>query len=185
MAGKTEAEGFKGLLTGGLPDLGPGPRSGAMPQAELGKVLGLLLGDADLPAVSQKLIRALVLLWHDHLDAAHAISQDIENADGSYVHGIVHRREPDYGNAKYWFRRVGQHAAFPVVAERVAGLLESQEEHSLQKELMSVGEWDAFAFIDLCQKASGRAAEKGLAEQLKQIQAIEFEVLLERFLTAS
>jgi len=45
MAGKTEVEGFKGLLAGGLPDLGPGPRADVMPQEELDKVLGLLLGE--------------------------------------------------------------------------------------------------------------------------------------------
>src|SRR5258708_6036053 len=98
MAGKTEAKGFKGLLTGGLPDLGPGPRANVMPQEELDKVLGLLLSDADLPAVSQKLVRCLLLFWHDYQDAAHTIAQDIENVDGSYLHGIAHRREPDYGN---------------------------------------------------------------------------------------
>jgi len=184
MAGKTEAEGFKGLLTGGLPDLGPGPRTDVMPQEELGKVLGLLLGDTDLPAVSQKLVRGVVLLWHDHLDTAHTMAQDIENADGSYLHGIVHRREPDYGNAKYWFRRVGRHAAFPIIVERVARLLESKHEHSLQKELMPDGAWDAFAFIDLCERASGRAGDKGMVEKLKQVQAIESEVLLEHVLTA-
>jgi len=184
MAGKTEVEGFKGLLAGGLPDLGPGPRADVMPQEELDKVLGLLLGETNLPAVSQELVRGVVLLWHDHIGAAHTIAQDIEDADGSYLHGIVHRREPDYGNAKYWFRRVGRHAVFPIIAERAAGLLESQKEHSLQKELMPGGEWDAFAFVDLCEEASGRAADKGLVEKLKQIQAIEFEVLLERVLTA-
>ena len=184
MAGKKEAEGFKELLTGGLPELGPGPRANVLSQEELDKMLGLLLGDADLPADSQKLIRALILLWHDHLDAAHTISQDIESADGSYVHGIVHRREPDYGNAKYWFRRVGRHKVFPVIAERTVKLLELLNEHSLQKELMPGREWDAFAFVDLCQQVSGRAAEKALVEQLKRIQAIEFEVLLEGFLTA-
>jgi hypothetical protein len=184
MAGKTEAEGFKSLLTGGLPDLGPGPRAGIMSQEELDKVLGLLLGDTDLPAVSQKLVRGVALLWHDHLDAAHTIAQDIESADGSYLHGIVHRREPDYGNAKYWFRRVGRHAAFPIIVERVVGLLEPKHEHLLQKELMPDGAWDAFAFIDLCERAAGRAADKGPVEKLKQVQAVEFEVLLEHVLTA-
>ncbi len=181
MAGKTEVEGFKSLLTGGWPDLGPGPRTDVMLQEELDKVLGLLLGDTDLPAISQKLIRALVLLWHDHQDAAHTIAQDIETVDGSYLHGIVHRREPDYGNAKYWFRRVGRHEAFPTLAERVGGLLESRKEISLKRELMPGGEWDAFAFIDLCQSASGQAVGKGLADTLREIQAVEFEVLFDYF----
>jgi hypothetical protein len=181
MSGKTEVEGFKTLLAGGLPDLGPGPRVDVMPKEELDKALSLLLGDTDMPPVSQKLIRALVLLWHDHLDAAHTIAQDIETADGSYLHGIVHRREPDYGNAKYWFRRVGRHAAFAKIAQRAGELLESRKEHALQKELMPGGEWDAFVFIDLCGRALGQATDKELADTLREIQAVEFEVLLEYF----
>jgi len=163
---------------------GPGPRAGVQPETSLERALDELFRRGKLPIPKQQLIRALILLWHDHFEAAHVIAQDIDNADGAFVHGILHRREPDYWNAKYWFRRVGRHAAFSIIAERAAGLLESQKEHSLQKEIMPGGEWNAFAFVDLCEEASGRAADKGLVEKLKQIQAIEFEVLLERVLTA-
>ena len=38
-------------------------------------------------------------LWllHDFLDESHSLSQEITTDTGSYWHGIMHRREPDYG----------------------------------------------------------------------------------------
>src|SRR5262249_15847210 len=51
-------------------------------------------------------------LYHDLLDESHKLSQDIATLEGSYWHGIMHRREPDYANAAYWFRKVGHHPVF-------------------------------------------------------------------------
>jgi hypothetical protein len=44
-------------------------------------------------------------LWHDFIDEAHKISQDIELPEGSWLHAIVHRREGDFSNSKYWYAR--------------------------------------------------------------------------------
>jgi hypothetical protein len=44
-------------------------------------------------------------LWHDFLDEAHKIAQDDESAEGSWLHAIVHRREGDFSNSKYWYAR--------------------------------------------------------------------------------
>jgi len=54
--------------------------------------------------MAQLCISGLWLL-HDFLEESHRISQQIDSSSGSYWHGIMHRREPDYSNSKYWFRR--------------------------------------------------------------------------------
>ncbi len=63
-----------------------------------------------------------LLLAHDLLDASHTISQEIESGEGSYWHGVMHRREGDYSNAKYWFRRVGLHPIHGELAAESAAL---------------------------------------------------------------
>ena len=55
-------------------------------------------------------------------DESHTISQEVETPEGSFWHGIMHRQEPDPGNAAYWFRRVGQHPIFPQLRDAAAEL---------------------------------------------------------------
>src|SRR5205814_5252351 len=44
-------------------------------------------------------------LWSlfDYFEQSHEISQAIATPSGSYWHAMLHRREPDASNAKYWF----------------------------------------------------------------------------------
>src|SRR5882724_8709614 len=110
---------FKQLIaTAESPLLGPRRRQGILNGAELNRRLDELFAAEKISARAQPLLRGTALLWHDHLDDSHTISQSIETPEGSWLHGIMHRREPDYGNAKYWFQRVGHHAAFPKLADR-------------------------------------------------------------------
>src|SRR5436853_6670148 len=87
------------LATAQVPELGPGPRTGVDSQSALERKLKDIIVNSSIQAKNQELIRALVFLWHDYLESAHAIAQDILNADGAFVHAIVHRREPDYSNS--------------------------------------------------------------------------------------
>lgn len=169
------------LEAGGLPELGPGPREGVAPLNELNAELDELLSASNLSEGSQRLVRGLILLWHDHMEPAHEIAQAIENSDGSFLHGILHRREPDYGNAGYWFRRVGRHRCFPEIAKRTGELLQSRNELTIQKQLIRNGDWDAFGFIDACEKASVRNSGDATVKLLREIQGIETEVLLEEW----
>ena len=126
------------------------------------------------------LIRSLLLLWHDHLDASHEVSQVIETPDGSFLHGIMHRREPDYWNSKYWFRRVGSHDAFPTISNRVSNLFE-RHRAAAPASWVSCDPWDPFAFVDAVEAACGRAGTEARRAFLRDAQQIEFEELLKHF----
>lgn len=174
---------FRPLLATSEPaDLGPGPRSAVLPVAQLNRKLDGLFASLRLSATRQELVRALLLLWHDHLDAAHAIAQGIENADGSFVHAIMHRREPDAWNSKYWWRRVGSHRAFLELARRVGEFLKNNPQAEAAaglNQLVAGGNWDAAGFVDRCDVAR----DANLIRTLQEIQRLETEVLLEHFLT--
>jgi hypothetical protein len=163
------------------PELGPGPRAGVLSLADLRQRIASGAKGAGLTGERADLIRALAFLWHDHLEPAHEIAQQIDDADGSFVHAIMHRREPDYSNSKYWWRRVGNHPCFPALAQRVDALLRSKNEQKLASQLIRAGLWDPFAFVDACEEAAGRPASAPHVQLLRSVQAIEFEVLRERF----
>lgn len=174
---------FKQLLdTPEPPGLGPAPRAGVRLAAELEPHLETLFNETGLPSPRRPLVRALILLWHDHLDAAHTLAQQIENADGSLVHAIMHRREPDYWNAKYWWRRVGTHPCFPKLAEEVGAMLKSRGETDLLAALLPRGQWDAAAFVDACEAVAGEPADGAQSQTLREVQRLEFEVALAHLL---
>ena len=116
-------------------------------------------------------LRAGLLLLNDFFEESHSCSQSMEgrqNAD--YWHAILHRREPDYGNAKYWFRHVGRHAIFGELAPsvtsmftRTTGSLAGKLER-WQPRLITSSGWEPFAFVDLCEAAETDAELRSWCE---------------------
>jgi len=171
---------IKGLFeTPTLPALGPEVRPGVLSPKQLADRLTSLCAAAKLNSNQQQLILALLLLWHDHLDASHEISQGISTADGSFVHAIMHRREPDYWNSNYWWQRVGAHAAYIALSTAVTELLQARKAGVLAKKLLPGGRWDPGAFVDLCENA---ASSPEYVELLQEIQRLEKAALLESLL---
>jgi hypothetical protein len=107
----------------------------------------------------------------DDWEASHEAAQNAddlgERAVSAYWHGIAHRREPDPGNAAYWFRRVGRHAIFPELAEETRKLGAAQ--------LLKGAAWDPFKFIDFCTSAKPGSPDEALA---RRIQRAEMDLLM-------
>ncbi len=143
-----------------LPELGPGmPNAAALPILQMlsPNVLIPNARDADMVAA------CLSGLWllHDCLDESHRISQDLDTSTGSFLHAIMHRREPDAWNSKYWWRRVGAH---PVLGQ-------------LREETTAVGyEYTTpVAFVDDCEAERGKGNDR--EQLLRRVQRLEWDLL--------
>jgi hypothetical protein len=161
-----------------LAPLGPGsPNRGALPGLQR---LTVETAFAPHPVRDRDMARACLAglwLYHDFLDESHTISQDLAGATGSYWHGLMHRREPDYGNAAYWFRRVGRHPVFAPLGRAAAELAAAQHAGPETAFLARQSAWDPFAFIDLCESVkAGRATCDMLC---RQVQQREWELLFD------
>lgn len=130
-------------------------------------------------------ITAGLYLWHDDLHTSHDYSQSVQgqgkNVAGDYWHGIMHRREPDYSNGKYWFRRVGDHPIFPSLLAKSREIVE-QGSGRIPEELENLAakpSWDPFGFSDICE-ALEREPDSPGGICARAIQQWEMLLLLEQ-----
>src|SRR5687767_337865 len=56
------------------------------------------------PGGRPALVRAGLYYAVDALSEAHALFQEAHDDLGAYWHGMMHRREADFDNARYWHR---------------------------------------------------------------------------------
>lgn len=116
-------------------------------------------------------------LWHDALEEAHEIAQALPSATGSFWHAIMHRREGDFSNAKYWYARCRQHPALekvPGLARHVLG------DAALTGPLHAVvaDGWDPGAFVDAVE-AVHRTPDDPLYATAVRLQRLEWEALFD------
>ena len=147
--------------------------------ARLSDLCGPVNSTADATAV-------LAGLWllHGDADASHRPSQSIEDEGrhrcGNFWHAIMHRQEPDYGNSKYWFRRIGQHPIFSELARRAAELIAADGSDFTRRwgdKLGLPSRWDPFAFVDWIEAALSES-DASQIRLLRRIQFLEMHLLL-------
>ena len=113
------------------------------------------------------LIRGALLNAADALDAAHRIFQDDPSDLGSYWHGVMHRREGDFDNARYWFRRAGR---LPIFDKMHASAAQVSATMARQPT------WDAYVLTGMCEQA--KFGDHGAVSECVALQRVEFEELL-------
>jgi hypothetical protein len=116
-------------------------------------------------------VRSLLLLEAGDLERAHILVQEASSADGTYIHGMVHRTEGDFDNARYWFRRTAVHPAAAEIYRKAA---------ANSPKIASCTTWDPVLVTDWVE--ASRSA--GTDEELRAVLAIEAEVMLEHFASA-
>ena len=122
-------------------------------------------------------------LWlaHHFLDESHAISQGIETPTGSFWHAIMHRREGDFDNACYWFRRVRSHEIYPVLQRAAAecdATASTVNDRALAR-LTQGSTWDPAAFVEVVRAVVAGRASENTAMICRQIARREWELLLD------
>jgi len=111
-------------------------------------------------------IRSLLFLAAGGIDQAHRLAQELPTSTASYIHGMVHRIDDDFGNARYWFRRARVAPAAAEMYRRAAATSATVASHP---------NWDPFAVSAMVEASR----IDGVSEELRAVLAVEFEVLLE------
>jgi hypothetical protein len=120
-------------------------------------------------------------LWllGDDLPKAHAICQDIPSSYGSAWHAHLHRREGDFSNSKYWWRRAyevkWQAPGEVPLREQVAELLTDPPVELLRWRSDVREQYDPSKFVDVVEKFPGGGGKIG--EILVSAQRLEWACL--------
>jgi hypothetical protein len=132
-----------------------------------------LLTDTVIDPTDAQAILAGLWLYHDWLDESHTISQSLHSPTGSLWHAIMHRREGDFANAKYWYARCRHHPAYPAIAAEGAAALKDSHQAPTLAALVR-GEWDPDGFVDVVSAIHDKPADPMYAAAV-QLQRAEWQ----------
>jgi hypothetical protein len=132
-------------------------------------------GANSLFATAQDPNAAMAGLWlyFSCFEEAHDLVSHSTTPECELWHAILHRQEPDAGNAAYWFRKVGTHPVFSKISQAAVRILDRHPDAEFRS-----GKWDPFAFVAFCERARqqpGTVQERAAVE----IQLAEWQILFD------
>jgi|SRR5579859_3103800 len=171
---------------------------GSRPLDRLERAEPLSKGRAAIAALSEKdsglkssqafpFLQSALYIYFDCFDEAHQVAQDHEGVTGNWLHAVLHRREPDAGNSKYWYTRVdlpGEVSQdLAQEALKYLGGTPMRELEAFHRKLSKSKEWEPKTFVDLCEQARKGNDSGPLTRALADIQKAEWTGLLKFILS--
>lgn len=119
-----------------------------------------------------ELLLAGLWLVHDCLEASHRISQKVGSLSGNFWHAIMHRREGDFPNAKYWYARCRNHPILEQIPAIARSALGDAATTSGPLHRLVEGAWDPDAFVDVVEAIHRKPGDPmyGTAVRLQQLE---------------
>lgn len=114
-------------------------------------------------------------LWHDGLHECHELVQDLVGPTGSFWHAIMHRREGDFSNAKYWYARCADHRALRLISAMANDAVGRRSTDKTVLRIVS-GEFNPAALVDLVSQVRDKPDDPRHAAAVR-LQQIEWEAL--------
>lgn len=138
--------------------------------------------------VHAQCVKAGLFLWNESLQSSHHISQDVTSATGSYWHGLMHRMEGDYSNAKYWFNRAGKLPIFPqllkkakeiFIAESAMNNIATPRLEASLGQILASDDWRPDLLVDAIELQVTSVQDEAAESLMLRIQRTELEALLQ------
>jgi hypothetical protein len=118
-------------------------------------------------------------LWQDWIHESHDISQSIESPTGSLWHAVMHRREGDFNNAKYWYGRSRNHPALATMAREGVKLINASPAAGDDARTIIRGGWDPYALTDFVESVYDSPDHHPPVALARELQRLEFQILFD------
>ena len=133
------------------------------------------------------LAQGALYLYLDCFEEAHNVANEREGTwEGNWLHAMLHRREPDAVNSKYWYARVkapeGAYRSIGWAVLEVLGQKPPKGFEDLARKVHKSCLWEPDPFVDLCDKVRVEDPASAPYRLLVRLQETEWSAYLKSVL---